>query len=433
MTFDDTRPVSCRTLVDVDGSATTPVRGVTRVHRLGDAAHRRRRRLVGAAQREARRARRLLRHRRRRRRGARAGHHRDADLVRRLGVLRPRRPEGPATRPGCCAGLRDGDARGRLRDARAWATRSSLRPALRRRRAHRDGVRRGRRRAGLGYACPGDPASCDVHRLPRRRARLLRRPRGRQHQVVLGGRTRRRLRRVGEGADDGADRRAGRRSSARRRCSGPTATCASPRTRRRTRPTRARSSRPARAPGGTSRCRRAASAPAPASTTPPAAAGRDPRRRSPTTAHGPSWSGSSPTLEADGWSRSAATGSRPRPRGYDTDHPRIELLRHQSLIVGRALRLRAGRSTRPELLERVRDDWRSLRPFVEWVSRPRRPREQRARRSVRLPGVLVVGARGDRLGQLARGQVGDVTCSKTSRSERRAAIQTCWRTSARSL
>ena len=27
MTFDDTRPISCRTLVDVDGSATTPVRG----------------------------------------------------------------------------------------------------------------------------------------------------------------------------------------------------------------------------------------------------------------------------------------------------------------------------------------------------------------------------------------------------------------------
>ncbi len=38
-----------------------------------------------------------------------------------------------------------------------------------------------------------------------------------------------------------------------RRCSGPTATCGSPRTRRRTRPTRARSSPPARRPGGTSR------------------------------------------------------------------------------------------------------------------------------------------------------------------------------------
>ena len=92
--------------------------------------------------------------------------------------------------------------------------------------------------------------------------RLLRRPRGRQHPVVLGE-AQGHLRLLREAADGRAVRRAAPRSSARPRSSGPTATCASPRTRRRTRPPRAPSSASARPPGGTSRSRRAASAPAP--------------------------------------------------------------------------------------------------------------------------------------------------------------------------
>ena len=47
MTFDDTRPVSCRTLVDVDDSLTTPVRGTPECTGW-ETSHRQRRRLVRA-------------------------------------------------------------------------------------------------------------------------------------------------------------------------------------------------------------------------------------------------------------------------------------------------------------------------------------------------------------------------------------------------
>lgn len=55
------------------------------------------------------------------------------------------------------------------------------------------------------------------------------------------------------------------------------------------------------------------------------------------------------------------------PRGYDADHPRIELLRHRSLTVGHALGFEPVIHT-PELLELVRADWRALRPLVDWVA-----------------------------------------------------------------
>lgn len=55
------------------------------------------------------------------------------------------------------------------------------------------------------------------------------------------------------------------------------------------------------------------------------------------------------------------------PRGYDAGHPRIELLRHRSLTVGHQLGFEPVIHT-PELLDLVRDDWRALRPLVEWVA-----------------------------------------------------------------
>ena len=55
------------------------------------------------------------------------------------------------------------------------------------------------------------------------------------------------------------------------------------------------------------------------------------------------------------------------PRGYDADHPRIELLRHRSLTVGHQIGFEPVIHT-PEVLDLVRDDWRSLRPLVEWVA-----------------------------------------------------------------
>jgi len=72
-------------------------------------------------------------------------------------------------------------------------------------------------------------------------------------------------------------------------------------------------------------------------------------------------------LRAEGWD---VTGDllKTTPRGYSADHPRIELLRHRSLTVGRSHGFEPVVHT-PELLDVVRDDWRALRPFVEWVAR----------------------------------------------------------------
>ena len=124
-----------------------------------------------------------------------------------------------------------------------------------------------------------------------------------------------------------------------------TATCASPRTRRRTRPTRAPSSPSARPPAGTSRSRRAGSAPAPASTRhagPRLAAIRDGDRRRP----------------ARHRARAALAALRRRlgrRRRPAQDHP-ARLRRRPpadraaapQVDDGRALlRLRAGRSTPP--------------------------------------------------------------------------------------
>jgi uncharacterized protein (TIGR02453 family) len=55
------------------------------------------------------------------------------------------------------------------------------------------------------------------------------------------------------------------------------------------------------------------------------------------------------------------------PRGYDADHPRIELLRHKSLTLGRSYGFEPVIHT-AELLDLVRTDWQAARPFVEWIS-----------------------------------------------------------------
>jgi uncharacterized protein (TIGR02453 family) len=55
------------------------------------------------------------------------------------------------------------------------------------------------------------------------------------------------------------------------------------------------------------------------------------------------------------------------PRGYDADHPRIELLRHRSLTVGKDYGFEPIIHT-PGLLDAVRADWTAARPLVEWVS-----------------------------------------------------------------
>jgi uncharacterized protein (TIGR02453 family) len=53
------------------------------------------------------------------------------------------------------------------------------------------------------------------------------------------------------------------------------------------------------------------------------------------------------------------------PRGYDAGHPRIELLRHRSLVAGHLIGFEPVIHT-PGVLDLVRADWRALRPLVEW-------------------------------------------------------------------
>ena len=56
------------------------------------------------------------------------------------------------------------------------------------------------------------------------------------------------------------------------------------------------------------------------------------------------------------------------PRGYDADHPRIELLRHKSLVVRREYGFEPVIHT-PALLTQVRKDWRAVKPLVVWSHR----------------------------------------------------------------
>lgn len=73
------------------------------------------------------------------------------------------------------------------------------------------------------------------------------------------------------------------------------------------------------------------------------------------------------TLTAAGWEL-GGDRLKTAPRGYDADHPRIELLRHKSMTLGKAYGFEPFVHT-AELLEHVRADWRQATPFVDWVLR----------------------------------------------------------------
>lgn len=55
------------------------------------------------------------------------------------------------------------------------------------------------------------------------------------------------------------------------------------------------------------------------------------------------------------------------PRGYDADHPRIELLRHRSLTVGHDYGFDKVIHSEA-LVGAVRKDWKAAQPLVEWVA-----------------------------------------------------------------
>lgn len=64
------------------------------------------------------------------------------------------------------------------------------------------------------------------------------------------------------------------------------------------------------------------------------------------------------------------------PRGFRADHPRIELLRHRSLVVSHDHGFDPVIHT-PDVLDLIRDDWRAVRPLVEWVAEHSEPRIER--------------------------------------------------------
>lgn len=68
------------------------------------------------------------------------------------------------------------------------------------------------------------------------------------------------------------------------------------------------------------------------------------------------------------------------PRGYPADHPRIDLLRHKSLVASLHREPEPWLHT-PAALDRVRDAWRAVTPLLDWldgnVGPSDRPRERR--------------------------------------------------------
>lgn len=71
-------------------------------------------------------------------------------------------------------------------------------------------------------------------------------------------------------------------------------------------------------------------------------------------------------LEQAGWKVGGET-LKTAPRGWDIDHPRIELLRHKSLTIGREYGFEKVIHT-AKLVEQVRRDWRASTPLLEWVA-----------------------------------------------------------------
>ena len=71
-------------------------------------------------------------------------------------------------------------------------------------------------------------------------------------------------------------------------------------------------------------------------------------------------------MRAAGWTLRGDT-LKTTPRGYGVDHPRIDLLRHRSMTLDKSYGFEPVIHT-PELLDRVREDWREAAPFVRWVA-----------------------------------------------------------------
>lgn len=81
--------------------------------------------------------------------------------------------------------------------------------------------------------------------------------------------------------------------------------------------------------------------------------------------HGPELERLVADLESAGWER-GGDRLKTSPRGFDADHPRIDLLRHKSLTLGRLYGFEPYIHT-AELLDHVRADWRAGTPLLDWL------------------------------------------------------------------
>ena len=71
-------------------------------------------------------------------------------------------------------------------------------------------------------------------------------------------------------------------------------------------------------------------------------------------------------LEKQGW-QIESNSLKTRPKGYDVDHPDLDLLRFRLLTAERHYPVEAWMGTRKAFTV-VRADWRRLRPLMDWVS-----------------------------------------------------------------
>ncbi|WP_207839126.1 DUF2461 domain-containing protein [Williamsia soli] len=83
--------------------------------------------------------------------------------------------------------------------------------------------------------------------------------------------------------------------------------------------------------------------------------------------HGPALEELIDALDVDGWEIGGSV-LRTAPRGWDKDHPRIALLRHKTLTASRDYGFEDFIHS-PALVDRIRADWRSGTPLVEWALR----------------------------------------------------------------
>ena len=71
-------------------------------------------------------------------------------------------------------------------------------------------------------------------------------------------------------------------------------------------------------------------------------------------------------LEREGW-ETGGQRLKTAPRNYSVNHPRIDLLRHTSLTVGKTYDV-SPEVHSPQLAERVRADWRQAKPLIDWLA-----------------------------------------------------------------